>query len=114
MNKTETNQLDRIKLLDLFVDAWRNLDAEIIVPYLVPDFEYTSFWVYSSLNHQGYIDYIRGKFETIRNANSQIVVEKGHNEIGKPAVVLTQGKEKVYLTIEVEDGKIKRADLMPF
>lgn len=106
--------LNEDNLIDLFVKAWRNLDAEIIIPYLAPDFEYTSCWVYSSLNHQGYIDYIREKFATIRNANSQIVVEKGRNEIGKPAVVLTQGKEKVYLTIEVEDGKIKRAVLMPF
>lgn len=43
--------LNEDNLIDLFVDAWRNLDAEIIVPYLAPDFEYTSCRVYSSLNH---------------------------------------------------------------
>lgn len=106
--------LNEDNLIDLFVKAWRNLDAEIIIPYLAPDFQYSSFWVYSSLDCQGYTDYIRGKFETIRKANSQIVVEKGHNEIGKPAVVLTQGGEKTFLTIEAEGGKIKRACMMPF
>ena len=115
MNKIETNQLDRIKLLDLFAEAWRKLDAEIIIPYLAPDFEYSSCWVFSSLDCQGYIDYIRGKFEAIRKSNSQVVVEKGYNELGESAVVLTQdGERRAYLTIAVEDGKIKRADLMPF
>lgn len=115
MNKIETNQLDRIKLLDLFAEAWRKLDAEIIIPYLASDFEYSSYWVFSSLDYYGYIDYIRGKFEAIRKANSQVVVEKGYNELGESAVVLTQdGKQRVYLTIEVKDSKIKRADLMPF
>lgn len=106
--------LNEDNFIDLFVDAWRNLDAETIIPHLAPDFQYSSCWVYSSLDRQGYTDYIRGKFETIRTVNAQIAVEKGHNEIGKSAVVLTQGGEKTYLTIEVEDGKIKRADLMPF
>lgn len=107
--------LNEDNLIDLFVDAWRKLDAEIIIPYLASDFEYSSFWVYSSLDYQGYIDYIRGKFEAIRKTNSQVVVEKGYNELGESAVVLTQdGKLRAYLTIEVKDGKIKRADLMPF
>ncbi len=70
--------------------------------------------MYLSLNRQGYIDYIRGKFETIKRGKAEIVVEKGSNEIGKPAVVMTQGGERIYLTIDVEDGKIRRACLMPF
>ena len=74
--------LNEDNLIDLFVKTWRNLDAEIIIPYLAPDFQYSSCWVYSSLDCKGYTDYIRGKFEAIRKANSQIVVEKGHNEIG--------------------------------
>lgn len=106
--------LNENNLVDLFVDSWKNLDAEIIIPYLAPDFEYTSCWVYLSLNRQGYIDYIRGKFETIKRGKAEIVVEKGSNEIGKPAVVLTQGGERIYLTIDVEDSKIRRACLMPF
>lgn len=115
MGKIGKNQLDRIKLLDLFAEAWRKLDAEIIIPYLAPDFEYSSCWVFSSLDYQGYIDYIRGKFEAVRKSNSQVVVEKGYNELDESAVVLTQdGERRAYLTIEVEDGKIKRADLMPF
>lgn len=108
------DNMNENNLIDLFVNAWKNLDAEVIIPYLAPDFKYSSCWVYSSLDCQGYIDYIRRKFETLRKVNSQIIVEKGFNEIGKPAVVLTQGGEKIYLTIEVKDGKIKRADLMPF
>ncbi len=35
--------LNEDNLIDLFVDAWKNLDAEIIIPYLAPDFEYTSY-----------------------------------------------------------------------
>lgn len=109
MNKIETNQLDRIKLLDLFAEAWRKLDAEIIIPYLASDFEYCSHLVYSSLDRQEYIDYMRVRFKAVREGNLQIIVKKGYNELGESAVIIKPvgAKEMIYVTIEeVEDGVV--------
>ena len=39
------NTLTGDELLDLYIEAWTKLDAEIIIPHLASDFQYTSFWV---------------------------------------------------------------------
>ena len=41
------NTLTGDELLDLYIEAWTKLDAEIIIPHLASDFHYT---VYSGVN----------------------------------------------------------------
>ena len=46
------NTLTGDELLDLYIEAWTKLDAEIIIPHLASDFHYTSFWVLETLDRQ--------------------------------------------------------------
>ena len=69
------NTLTGDELLDLYIEAWTKLDAEIIIPHLASDFQYTSFWVLETLDRQGYTDYIRRKFESIKQSDSQILLK---------------------------------------
>lgn len=46
--------------------AWNELDPELIVRHLSPDFRYDSQWVFAYLTYDGYVEYIRGKFKTLR------------------------------------------------
>ncbi len=63
------NTLTGDELLDLYIEAWTKLDAEIIIPHLASDFHYTSFWVLETLDRQGYTDYIRRKIESIKQSD---------------------------------------------
>lgn len=109
------NTMDKQKLIELYAQAWKELNPEIIIPYLSESFSYSSFWVFSSLDCEGYKEYFRRKLQTIRESGNDLIVKIGCNQIGEPAVVLSQGEgEPTYLTIKVTDGKIVEAYLCPF
>ena len=93
-------------------EAWRTLNAELIIKHLAPEFKYDSMWVFESLDCNGYADYIRGKFNTIKRTGSKIDVQ----EIPKRnAIALSQdSKEPIYYIIKIEDGKIIKGDLTAF
>lgn len=108
------NTLTGDELLDLYIEAWTKLDAEIIIPHLASDFQYTSFWVLETLDRQGYTDYIRRKFESIKQSDSQILLKR-YNTAGNLAIgIIQDGREEIYLRITVKDGKINSAWMTPF
>lgn len=52
-------------------DAWERLDPDIFMHVLSPSFSYGSYWVHNeNLDRSGYQDYIKKKFNTIRQTNS--------------------------------------------
>lgn len=92
--------------------AWRTLNPELIIQHLAPEFRYDSMWVFESLDHDGYADYIRGKFSTIKRTGSHLDIK----EIpGRNAIAISQdGKEPAFYIIKIQDGKIVKGDLTAF
>lgn len=62
MNETE--------LLIEYAKAWNHLNADFLEPILADDFTYESQWVFAAMHGKAkYLEYIRGKFETIRKGD---------------------------------------------
>lgn len=92
--------------------AWRTLNPELIIKHLAPEFRYDSMWVFESLDCEGYANYIRGKFETIKRSGSQLDVQEVP---GRKAISISQdGKKPAYYVIKIKDGKIVKGDLTAF
>lgn len=108
-----------IDVITDFAEAWNLLDAELIIKHLDPSFQYDSQWVYSSLDYNGYIDYIRGKFQTIKMQRipvSAAIVDDPYK--GGQMIRIVQsidGKDSiVYYRIKINNGKVVKGDLCMF
>lgn len=93
-------------------EAWRTLNPELLIQHLAPEFRYDSMWVFESLDHDGYIEYIRGKFKAIKNSGSKLTIREVP---GRNAIALVQDNgEPTYYIIEIRGGKIVKGDLTAF
>lgn len=103
------------ELVAIFAQAWRTLNPELIVANLDQSFIYDSQWVFESLDYSRYIDYIRGKFHTIKRRNAGVKVEIVLDPYqGGNMLALTQGSSTVFYRIQVKDGKVVKGDLCAF
>ena len=93
-------------------EAWRTLNPELLIQHLALEFQYDSMWVFESLDRNGYADYIRGKFNTIKKSSSRLTIQEVP---GREAIAIMQGAgEPTYYVIEINDGKIVKGDLTAF
>ena len=93
-------------------EAWRTLNPELLIRHLALEFQYNSMWVFESLDHDGYVDYIRGKFSTIKKSGSKLTI---HEVPGRNAIAIVQdGKAPAFYIIEIKNEKIVKGDLMAF
>lgn len=106
--------MDIKELAEKYAEAWRMLDASIIGPYLADDFTYGSMWVFQTLDREGYLDYLKGKFEAIRTSGGKPEVKTGYSENGDTCVGLNQNGNIAYIHIKVRDDKITEAYMMAF
>ena len=80
-------------------EAWRTLNPELLIQHLAPD-------------HDAYVDYIRGKFSTIKKSGSRLTI---HEVPRRSAIAIVQdGKAPAFYIIEIKDGKIVKGDLTAF
>ncbi|MGN0844344.1 MAG: hypothetical protein ACI4QT_03890 [Kiritimatiellia bacterium] len=93
--------------------AWEALDASILEPHLSPDFSYGSYWVKAqNLDRKGYLDYLPGKFNTIRRTAAKPAIRIAVLYEGLApqnfcyALELTQGDAKTLLTVSFDGSKI--------
>jgi hypothetical protein len=94
------------------------LSVEPLEPLLADDFTYESQYVFSALeSKQEFLDYIRPKLQTIREAGATPFAEMGMVlAYGKrqPCVVLAQNSPENLVALvlaEVTDGKLSRLGL---
>lgn len=94
--------------------AWDMLDASIIEPFLAPDFSYGSYWVKNqSMDRESYLEYLPGKFNTIKKTNSKpklalaVLYEGLTPQDFCYALELTQGDVIGLLTISFQGGQIR-------
>lgn len=106
--------MDILDLAGQYAEAWKKLDVSIVAPYLSEDFTYSSMRVFESLDRQGYIDYLEGKFKTIAGSSSRPQVDVAKSENGDICVHLDQGGDIAFIHIKAGDGKITEAYMMSF
>ena len=103
------------ELVAIFAQAWRTLNPELIVANLDQSFIYDSQWGFESLDYSRYIDYIRGKFHTIKRRKAGVKVEIVPDPYqGGNMLALTQGSSTIFYRIQVKDGKVVKGDLCAF
>lgn len=103
------------KILIDFANAWRTLDSELIIKHLSPDFQYDSQWVFESLDYNGYINYIRGKFKNLKDKGVSIVADIVLDSVtGEKIIRLLQSGDPVIYRIKVRDGLVIKGDLCMF
>lgn len=110
--------MNETQLLIAYAKAWNHLDVQFLKPILADDFEYTSQWVFETMQGKDtYIKYLYAKFDTIKDSHSFPQAEVAfyrniQSKAHKPCLLITQGEVKVALLIEIHDDKIISADLV--
>lgn len=102
-------------LCNIIVSTWQKLDVDILSPYLSDDFKYNSAWVSDTIaSKECYLDYLRGKFETIRKSGNNIVVEAiDEFEHLRPRIRQTTLGAETILDFEQKDGFIVKMFMRP-
>lgn len=107
--------------VDNITNAWNQLNAELIIKNLDESFIYDSQWVFDSLDYRGYIDYIRGKFATLKNSNSIIKAETvADSYMGGYMTKIIQTNPMTnesavgFYRIKVDNDKIVKGDICMF
>ena len=103
------------KITEIVCKAWNELDASLLEPILSDDFEYISVWVLETMKGRDrYMDYISGKFESIRNGSNPVSAELVYQEIiDKYVVVLNQGGNLAALEPTIHDNLLKSLWMRP-
>ena len=110
--------LTQCEALRAYARMMNTLSVEPLEPLLAEDFTYESQYVFSALeSKQQFLDYIRPKLQTIREAGARVFAEMGMVlAYGKrqPCVIVAQDSPENLLGLvlaRVSDGKLSRLDL---
>ena len=102
--------LSQKQLIEKVALCWQNLDGDIIEPYLDKDFHYTSDAVfYEMSSRREYMNYLRGKFERLKDGSNPIGVQIGRMDgTNDFALLLHQSayNQSLLVTIKVNEGRI--------
>ena len=110
------NIVTQKELVEIIAKAWNALDAAIIEPLLADDFEYQSFWVFETMRGKdNYVEYLTGKFGTIRRTGSKVKAMPVYQEgIDEYVVALDQdGIRDAALQIWTENGLVTKMWMRP-
>lgn len=108
-NCTMKDPVSSLQILHDIQTAWNTLNPQLIIKHLDKSFVYDSQWVLESLDYEGYISYLTGKFDTIKKTGS--IVEAS---IVDGAVRLNQNGSIAFYRVKIKDGKIIKGDLCMF
>ena len=103
------------RIAEIVCQAWNELDASLFESILSEDFEYISVWVLETMKgKRRYMDYITGKFESIRKGNNPVIAEVIYQEvIDEYVVVLNQGGNLAALEPTIQDNMLKSLWMRP-
>lgn len=103
------------RITEMVCQAWNELDASLFESILSEDFEYISFWVLETMKGKGrYTDYIKEKFEAIKNSDNHVSAKVIYQEaIDKFVVVLNQGGNLAALEPTIQDDMLIRLWMRP-
>ncbi len=92
-------------------------DVHRLAPLLDPQFSYESQMVLSSLDRDGYIDYMRQKLVVFRESGAPVFAEMGRITAyggDRPCVIIAQPTPDTPIGLffaQVDDGRLLRLDM---
>lgn len=102
-------------LVLIFAEAWNNLDTTKLKEFLEINFHYYSDWVFDVLPSRiEYLNYLEGKFETLRKHNIKPIFSTVENQEGQLALLFDQNGEKAIFYIKSNNGKITMAHMAKY
>ena len=95
-------------IAEIVCKAWNELDASPFESILNEDFEYISVWVFETIKGKDrYMEYITGKFESIKNSDNPVSAKVIYQEIiDKYVVVLNQCGKWIALEPTIQDNML--------
>lgn len=107
------------EIIDDVTRGWNELNADLIIKHLSEDFRYDSQWVFDFMLYDEYVEYLRGKFQVIKNGNSVIKAETVEDiYLGgwMTKIIQYDGiiERQAYYRIAIENNKIIKGDLCMF
>lgn len=104
-----------IKILNDFVEAWNTLNEDLLLQHLDKSFIYDSQWVFDSLDYEGYKNYLKRKFQNLRNKGISIKADLVNDPVfGGGMIRLIQNGETILYRIKEKDGKVIKGDMCMF
>ena len=89
-------------LVLIFAEAWNNSKYDKIERFLDINFHYYSDWVFDVLPSRiEFLNYLDGKFETLRKNNIKPIFSTVENQEGQLALLFDQNGEKAFFTSKV-------------
>lgn len=117
-NTDASEPLSVVDALRAYARAVNTLRADPLEPYLADDFVYESQMVFGALvGKEAFLDYFRGKLESIRSTGYRTYAEMGRLPAPYPdrfcVVVAQKSRDNLVATVlvEVKDAKIARIDM---
>lgn len=102
-------------ILKDFAKAWETLNPELIIMHLSKNFQYDSQWVFESLDYNGYTNYLRSKFNTLKKNRASIKVEIVEDPyIGGKMLRLHQAGQTVIYRIKASKDMVVKGDMCMF
>lgn len=107
---TATKNASHNDLVLIFAEAWNNLDTTRLKAHLDINFHYHSDWIFDVLPSRiEYLNYLEGKFETLRKHNIKPRFSIVENQEGQLALLFDQNGENAIFYIKSNNGKITMA-----
>lgn len=107
----------RWQALHTLLEAWRQLDADLIYDVLAENFQYSSHWGVEAINSRdAYCTYLAEHFETLRKANAKpeitIVRFRHRLEFYAYALLMRQEGEDALLCFMCDGEKVSRLHII--
>ena len=108
-------KLSAAELATKYAEAWNNLDASIVEPYLDKDFHYAFDRVFDELPCRAeYIDYFKAKLKFFGSLNYKLETFVGRNHQTKQVCLIVNTKNLSALVLDTKNGRIVSARLQDY
>lgn len=108
-DEKQSTDADNDTIVSAFVEGWKALDSSFFEKYIALDAQYASSAVFPVITTKTeYIDYINGKYATLRKNGTAPAVQLYRDmRTGAPLVYLNQNGTEAVIEFKIEDGLVR-------
>lgn len=109
--------MEERKFLEKLAEAYQTYNASVIEDYLADDMHYASMWVFHEMTSKDeYLDYLKGKLETMKRTNTKIEFEIVKGGMHAHALLVTNqlgpnGEQLGFVADFNENGQVEMVNM---